>query len=117
MIDDSAFANFLMKELELLLPFRAMVDPKIRARLPKNAVPASDSPWLEVRKLFYTGNMGGILCQIADVESDNKTLKNPCLLSLTHLIVDPRLPIIRDVILYQKRRVKKLKKQNDYGPA
>lgn len=42
--------------------------------------------------------------------------EGPLILSLTHISVQPNAPFSKDVVAYQKHRVKKLKKSGALGP-
>ena len=54
----------------------------------------------------YAGDEGGIVCQL-DAGADTGAV----LTSLTHLRFDPHLPLARDILTYQKHRVKRLRRQ------
>ena len=53
------------------------------------------------------GDEGGILCKL-DLGAD---AENVAFLSITHLRFDPRLPLAREINVYQKHRVKRLRRQ------
>ena len=61
-------------------------------------------------KVFYTGDMGGILCCLDIGGPDPKSAH---LVSITHLIMtfDRRVPLAREIEVYQRHRNKKLKQQ------
>jgi hypothetical protein len=53
------------------------------------------------------GDEGGIVCKL-DLGS-NAGMK--AFTSITHLRFDPRLPLAREISVYQKHRVKRLRRQ------
>lgn len=68
--------------------------------------PRGSTPSVTIEKLFYSGDFGGILCYLAE---------HSLVCSLTHLRFSPNFPLYRDITAYQKRRVKKLKKQETFA--
>ncbi|MBV8357342.1 MAG: hypothetical protein JO189_05330 [Deltaproteobacteria bacterium] len=102
-IDDPFEVEQLMSDLERALPFEGTFEERGWKRLMKEGhVPPGSSPSVVVEKLSYSGDYGGILCHLAD---------NGVICSLTHLRFPLNFPFLRNVTAYQKRRVKKLKRQ------
>ena len=54
----------------------------------------------------YAGDEGGVICQL-----DAGANASAAFASLTHLGLDPRLPPARDILAYQKHRLKRLRRQ------
>jgi len=102
-IDDPFEVEQLMSDLERALPFKATFEERGWKRLMKEGhVPPGSSASVFVEKLSYSGDYCGILCHLAD---------NAVVCSLTHLRFPSNFPFLRSVTAYQKRRVKKLKRQ------
>jgi hypothetical protein len=53
------------------------------------------------------GDEGGILCKL-DL---GPAAQNDAFVSITHLRFDPRLPLARQISVYQKHRVKRSRRQ------
>lgn len=102
-IDDPFEVEELMNALEQELPFKADFEERGWKQLIKEGrVPSDASSAVVVERLSYSGDYGGILCHLAE---------NNVVCSLTHLRVPPRFSLHRKITTYQKRRVKKLKRQ------
>jgi hypothetical protein len=67
------------------------------------AMPASCS----VTWISYAGDEGGIVCRLEAAAETTKAV----FASITHLRFDPRLPLAREIVAYQKHRVKRLRRQ------
>lgn len=65
-----------------------------------------------VTNIFYTGDMGGILCGL---DIGGAETKNAHVVSITHLAFDRRVPLSREISAYQRHRIKKLKQQQGRG--
>ena len=106
MIDHSEQVERLMKRLSAALPIPARVMPEVQLALKEErgvAMPANGS----VTWISYAGDEGGIVCRVeADIANTKAVFA-----SITHLRFDPRLPLAREIVVYQKRRVKRLQRQ------
>ena len=58
--------------------------------------------------MFYTGDEGGIVCSLELPEAGGDEVY---LASITQLLFDPRLPLARPISLYQKHRLKRIRRQ------
>lgn len=66
------------------------------------------APGCRIVALSYAGDEGGIVCKLDfGAEETGKV----AFVSSTHLCFDPRLPVARDIETYQRRRVKRLRRQ------
>ena len=105
MIDRPDQVERLLEQLGAALPIQARVTPKLQALLQeKNSITvlaACNVTWVS-----YAGDEGGIICKL-DAGADTSAVFT----SLTHLRFDPRLPLARDILTYQKHRVKRLRRQ------
>jgi hypothetical protein len=106
MIDHPDQVERLMERLNAALPIPARVTPEMQVTLRQQrgvAVPADCS----VIWISYAGDEGGIVCR---VEAAAETAE-AVFASITHLRFDPRLPLAREIVAYQKHRVKRLRRQ------
>ena len=60
-------------------------------------------------KVFYLGDEGGITCQVTFDEEEKEEV---FLVSITHLAFDRRLAIAREIAAYQKRRIKRIRRDS-----
>ena len=109
MIDNPILTADLIRKLEAALPLPAIVTPDLmrvlRKRSPDGLIPRT----CQVARVFNMGDEGGITCQVCFdgvAESEEVVLS-----SITNLDFDRRLPLAREIAAYQKRRVKKLRRQ------
>jgi hypothetical protein len=110
MIDNPELTADLLAKLESALPLPAIITPHLAGALRKQAPKASIPRTCQVVKVFYMGDEGGITCSLSVEGQDDS---GPVFLaSITHLDFDRRLPLAREIIAYQKRRVKKLRRQS-----
>lgn len=112
MIDDLERTNFLLEKLKTVVP--------IEARLPQSLIRslAEKSPEMPIPErcnvidVFYTGDEGGIICCL-DVGGPQTRDAN--LVSITLLGFHRNTPLSREIDLYQRHRIKKLKQQKARG--
>jgi len=57
---------------------------------------------IRISNVFYSGDVGGIVCAI---EGDEKEV---LVVSLTHLIIKPEHPLSDKIVAYQKKRIRRL---------
>lgn len=105
MIDRPDQVGRLLEQLGAALPIPTRVTPELQTMLQEKngiTVPAA----CNVTWVSYAGDEGGIVCQL-----DAGAGTSAVVTSLTHLRFDPRLPLARDILTYQKHRVKRLRRQ------
>jgi len=89
------------------LPIPARVTPELQTTLRRQngtEAPARCS----ITWISYAGDEGGIVCRLdAGLAGGSAEVFT----SVTHLRFDPRLPLARDIVVYQKHRVKRLRRQ------
>jgi hypothetical protein len=108
MIDNAEKTERLFRSLQAALPIPARLTPELAAAV-KAQNPASEIPsGCFVTWISYAGDEGGIVCRL---EFGRET-ENAVFASITHLRFDPRLPLARDIIDYQKHRVKRLRRRS-----
>ena len=106
MIDRPDQVERLMERLSAALPVPARVTPEVQLALKKERGVAMP-PNCSVTWISYAGDEGGIVCRVeTDIAKSEAVFA-----SITHLRFDPRLPLSREIIAYQKHRVKRLRRQ------
>jgi hypothetical protein len=108
MIDQHEKTDMLLKKLEASLPIEANITPSLAKVLeeksPDTPVPAK----CNVTSVFYTGDMGGIICGLDFGRPESEEAH---LVSITHLTFHRRVPLSREIEAYQRHRIKKLRQQ------
>ncbi len=112
MIDDHWKTNSLISMLKESLPIQANITPYLSAALMRQTPDIAIPRKCNVVSIFYTGDMGGILCALDLGGGETKT---PHVVSITHLTFDRRVPHSREIEAYQRHRIKKLKRQQGPG--
>lgn len=105
MIDHPEQVERLMERLGTALPIPAHLTPEVQLTLRQQrgvTMPAD----CRVTWISYAGDEGGIVCRLEAPETAEAVFA-----SITHLRFDPRLPFTREIVAYQKHRVKRLRIQ------
>ena len=106
MIDRPDQVERLMEHLGAALPIPARPTPELQATLQKqNGITLPGE--CQVTWVSYAGDEGGIVCRLETTSGTAEAV----ITSITHLRFDPRLPVARDIVTYQKHRVKHLRRQ------
>jgi hypothetical protein len=108
MIDDPRKTDLLMSMLKESLPIPANITPYLARELAKGASDISIPNRCNVVDVFYSGDMGGILCGLDIGGPDTKSAH---VVSMTHLTFNRNVPLAREIEAYQRHRSKKLKQQ------
>lgn len=107
MIDNPELMERLLTKLQAALPISARVMPEVAAALQAEN-PISEIPLVcSITWVSYAGDEGGIVCRLDFARETEKQV----FASITHLRFDPGLPLAREIAAYQKRRVKRLRRQ------
>ena len=96
----------LIKEIEKHLPLPVYLTPEAAHSLRAKGKSFSTDTELQVSSVLDSGDMGGILCTIAEPDA-----KEVVMISLTHLRIRPDHPLRVRVEAYQRERVRQLSKQ------
>jgi hypothetical protein len=112
MIDDPWKTDLLMSMLTEALPIEANVTQYLAGELMQKSPEITIPKKCNVTSIFYTGDMGGILCGLDIGGAEAKTAH---VVSITHLTFDRRVPLSREIEGYQRHRIKKLKQQQGRG--
>jgi hypothetical protein len=107
MIDNPEQVERLLGKLDEHLPFEAALSPALTDLIRKEAPGASVPRQCQVTWVSYTGDEGGIICQLDLGGEDGSEV---FLTSITHLIVRPGMPLAREIAAYQKHRIKRLRR-------
>lgn len=96
----------LTKRLKEVLPFPAFPIRELVQELRKKGHSISLKTELIVKDVYNSGDVSGIVCTI------EQTGDEAIACGLTHLIISSRHPLFKEIIDYQKKRSKRLKKIN-----
>ncbi len=96
----------LTKRLKGVVPFPAFPIRELVRELRTKGFSITLKTELIVTDVFNSGDVSGILCMIK--QKDDEAIA--C--SLTHLIVSSKHPLFVEIINYQKKRAKRIKKLN-----
>lgn len=107
MIDNPTLMERLRTKLQAALPISARVMPEVAAALQAEN-PISEIPLVcSITWASYAGDEGGIVCRLDFARETEKQV----FASITHLRFGPGLPLAREIAAYQKRRIKRLRRQ------
>jgi len=107
MIDNPVTAMDLLERLAAALPIHARLTPEVQASISGGDAAKPIPSSCTIIDLHYIGDEGGILCKL-DL---GPAVENEAFVSITHLRFDARLPLARAIAVYQKHRVKRLRRQ------
>jgi hypothetical protein len=99
MIDNPDQVERLLYRLRDAVPLAAFASPLLIATLREQSPAVHITPRRTVTRVDYAGDLGGIVCHLANSEN---TGSNVFVVSITHLAFDPRLPVAREIAAYQK---------------
>jgi hypothetical protein len=106
MIDDTEKAMALTEKIQIALPIAAIATKELRRALQEKSDHVFPSE-CSVTKIIYMGEEGGISCHLDFGLSGSK---NAYVVSITHLKLNRRNPLTREIEAYCKHRIKRLKK-------
>lgn len=107
MIDNPKQAEQLIARLMAALPLGAIVTPGLAATIRAQS-PSGDAPRrCSITWVSYSGDEGGIVCRL---DLGREESAKAFFVSITHLAFDPRAPLAREIVAYQKHRIKRLRR-------
>ncbi len=106
MIDDVEKSAALVQGMRAALPMPAFTTRDLRNALKQHSKRRFPHE-CNVSEVRYMGDDGGIACHLDFGFTDTK---NAHIVSITHLRFDRRHPLTREIEVYCKHRVKRLKK-------
>ena len=112
MIDDLGKTNLLLEKLKTVVPIEATLSQSLIRMLAERSPEIHIPEKCNVIDVFYTGDEGGIICCL---DIGGPQTKEAHLVSITHLGFHRRTPASREIDLYQRHRIKKLKQQDARG--
>jgi hypothetical protein len=104
MIDDPTQVTALMQKMEAHLPIPAQATNALVRTLRASAVKISSKQRMQIEKVLYLGDEGGIGCGLKVPGQEDTAV----VVSLTHLRLPSAHPLAPDVRAYQIARTKKL---------
>ena len=96
----------LIEAMKEHLPIPVYPGKELRELLRSKGKDISRGTELQITSVFDSGDEGGIMCSI--IEEDSEVY----LVSLTHLMIKPGHPLHSKIRTYQRRRIRKLARQN-----
>jgi hypothetical protein len=114
-IDHPDQVDRLLTRLREALPMPARLTPRLLASLREQNPALSLAAACQITRVDYAGDEGGIVCHLAqDGEHQSERL---VVTSITHLDFDPRHTLSREIAVYQKHRIKRLKRAQHAQPV
>jgi hypothetical protein len=104
MIDKPGTVASLMEQLQGQLPMPAFPTKELVRTLRRRGVKASVDRALTIKRVFYAGDEGGIVCDV----TPSQGAKEVFIVSLTHLRIAPNHPLFAPILVYQRERVRRL---------
>jgi len=104
MIDNYAQAMALVERMTASLPIPARPTRQMVDLLRGKGASLGADPKLEIKKVFYGGDEGGIMCDV----TPGGVVKEAIVCSLTHLRVHPKHPLAGEIRAYQATRTRRL---------
>jgi hypothetical protein len=114
-IDNFKEAQALTAQVEKTLPFQVRPGKEFLKMMRDRGESVTDKTDITVSSVVYTGDMGGINCTLESYSGG--TLKEVFVVSITHLVIDPKHPLAKEVNAYQQKRIRGLKLQDQIGFA
>ncbi len=104
MIDNPSTVARLIQQMQGHLPIPAFPTKEIVRILRRGGVKVSVERALTVKRVFYAGDEGGIVCDV----TPRQDAKEVFVVSLTHLRMAPNHPLFRPILAYQLERVRRI---------
>jgi hypothetical protein len=111
MIDDYARAMELVKKIEDQLPIPVRLGSPVKRTLRDKGLTVSRDQKLEIKRVFYFGDEGGIMCDVTPA----RDAKEAVVVSLTHLLVPARHPLAQEIRAYQRERTRRIVQSRGSG--
>src|SRR5438552_1891799 len=104
MIDHPGMVAALLEQMQDQLPIAAFPTQELVRILRRGGVKASTDRPLSIRRIFYAGDEGGIVCDV----TPSRGPKEAFIVSLMHLRFAPHHPLYPAIVAYQRERVTRL---------
>lgn len=112
MIDNEQNTDALLGKLRGGLPMNAHIGVEAHKMIKEKTPELMYSRQCQITDVTYFGDEGGIMCYL---DFSIYGQDDAHVVSITHLNFDRRDPLSRDILAYQKHRVKRLKKLQSRG--
>ena len=109
MIDNAVKTEALLAKMRDALPIKASATSELFKMMQKQLPELVFSRECHITEIRYMGDEGGIMCHL---NFESPAGKDEHIVSITHLFFDRKFPMSREIQLYQKHRIKRLKKLN-----
>jgi hypothetical protein len=107
-IDDHRAAQALTEKIKTNLPIQVFPTKELVKSLKAQGKPIDATQTFNVQNVFYSGDMGGIICALENALGVKEVLT----VSITHLKIDPNHPLASEIEAYQRQRIQRLAIQN-----
>lgn len=104
MIDNYVQATALVERMNASVPIPARPTRQVVDLLRSKGASLGTDPKLEIKKVFYGGDEGGIMCDVTPESMSREAV----VCSLTHLRVHPKHPLAGEIRAYQEMRTRRL---------
>jgi hypothetical protein len=108
MIDDYAKAMEMMEKMKARLPIPVFPKKPLVHTLRDKGSKITSQQMLSIKAVIYLGDEGGIGCDLGMIGNEKEVL----MCSLTHLSLNPRHPLAKEIRAYQRERKMKLALQD-----
>ena len=106
MIDNAEKTKHYSK-LQAALPLPARATSELVATIQAKHPATKISVDCSITEISYAGDEGGIVCRF----NPGPPFEDVVYTSITHLRFDPRQPLSREIAVYQKHRIKRLRRR------
>jgi hypothetical protein len=107
MIDHPSTVTPLLEQMRDQLPIPAFPTKEVVRILRRGGVKASTDRALSIKRVFYVGDEGGIVCDVTPSRAAEAYI-----VSLTRLRIAPHHPLFPAILAYQRERVRRLAAAN-----
>jgi hypothetical protein len=107
MIDDPELVDRLLDEFRAQIPLPARTTPSLAAALREQSPNRPLPRQCRVTRIDYAGDEGGIICGLDFGIADSE---RAFFVSITHLSFKRCVPLFREIEVYRKRRIKRLRR-------
>ncbi|RPI32714.1 MAG: hypothetical protein EHM70_08235 [Chloroflexota bacterium] len=103
-IDNLPKTEVLLEKINTAIPIQARPTKELIYALRKQGIQLDRYHEVQIKKAFYMGDEGGIMCDITPAGKE----KTPVLCSITQLMISRSHPLFSEIQVYQEDRKRKL---------
>ena len=111
MIDNYAQAMDLMHKMEEQVPIPVRPNSAVIRMLQEEGLTITRNQEFEIRRVFYWGDEGGIMCDVTPAEDAREAM----VVSLTHLLISAHHPLAQEIRAYQQERTRRIAQSGGSG--